>query len=87
MVLGQVIILTDTRLRSITIQNLTIKFKLTAPSKLYWAGRPAMRIVQALYWLKDVLQSDDPTAKEIIQNKLVVLLNNANQKRILLADL
>lgn len=84
---GQVIILTDARLRSITIQNLTIKFKRTAPSKLYWAGRPAMPVVQALYWLKDVLQGDDSIEKDVIQNKLVVLLNNANQKRALLADL
>lgn len=36
------------RLRAITLGNLTIDFKRTAPSKLYWAGRPAMRIVQAL---------------------------------------
>lgn len=39
---GQVVIMTDGRLRSIKIQNLTIKFKHTAPSKLYWAGRPAI---------------------------------------------
>jgi len=29
-----------------------IIFKQTAPSKLKWAGRPAMRLVQALLWLK-----------------------------------
>jgi hypothetical protein len=33
-------------------------FKQAAPSRLYWAGRPAMRVVQALYWLKDLLPSD-----------------------------
>lgn len=33
-------------------------FKLTAPSRLYWAGRPAMPVVQALHWLHDILPSD-----------------------------
>ena len=36
--------------------TLTLQFKLTAPSKLDWAGRPAMRVVQALYWLRDGLK-------------------------------
>src|SRR5258708_2716384 len=44
---GQVVILTDGRLRPIKVQNLTIKFKYTAPSKLYWSDKSAMRIVQA----------------------------------------
>ncbi len=54
---GQVIVHTDGRLRPIVLDKLSLKFKLTAPSKLYWAGRPAMRVVQALYWLRDGLQS------------------------------
>lgn len=29
-----------------------------APSRLYWADRPAMRVVQALYWLQDMLAQD-----------------------------
>lgn len=49
---------TDTRRRAIKLGNLSIEFKQTAPSRLYWAGRPAMRIVQALHWLKDTLSSD-----------------------------
>jgi hypothetical protein len=40
------------------MENLTIQFKQAAPSRLYWAGRPAMRVVQALHWLKDTLPSD-----------------------------
>ncbi|MEO6748919.1 MAG: hypothetical protein ABI294_04935 [Casimicrobiaceae bacterium] len=40
---------TDTRRRSIQLDKLTIEFKLTAPSRLYWAGRLAMRVVQALH--------------------------------------
>lgn len=49
---------TDARRRSIQLDRLTIEFKQTAPSRLYWAGRPAMRVVQALHWLKDTLTSD-----------------------------
>ena len=49
---------TDARLRPIQMDQLRIDFKLTAPSRLYWAGRPAMPIVQALHWLHDMLPSD-----------------------------
>lgn len=55
---ARVVIHTDARRRSIRLGTLTIEFKLTAPSKLYWAGRPSMRIVQALHWLKDTLGTD-----------------------------
>jgi hypothetical protein len=55
---ARVVIHTDARHRTIRFDNLTIEFKPTAPSKLYWAGRPAMRIVQALRWLKDTLPTD-----------------------------
>ncbi|MGH8788326.1 MAG: DUF6088 family protein [Cupriavidus necator] len=55
---ARVTIHTDARRRSIQLENLTIEFKQTAPSRLYWAGRPAMRVVQALHWLKDTLPSD-----------------------------
>ena len=55
---ARVTIHTDTRRRMIQLDNMTIEFKHTAPSRLYWAGRPAMRVVQALYWLKDTLPSD-----------------------------
>ena len=57
---AHVTIHTDARRRSIQLDNLTISFKVTAPSRLYWAGRPAMRVVQALHWLKDTLPSDKP---------------------------
>jgi hypothetical protein len=55
---ARVTIHTDTRRRAIHLDNLTIEFKQTAPSRLYWAGRPAMRVVQALHWLKDTLTSE-----------------------------
>ncbi len=40
---ARVTIHTDARRRSIQLDNLFIEFKLTAPSRLYWAGRPAIR--------------------------------------------
>ena len=52
-------VLTDARLRPLTLGNQKIIFKQAAPSRLYWAGRPAMRVVQSLYWLHDVLGSND----------------------------
>ena len=36
---------TDARLRPIKLGAQTITFKPTAPSRLHWAGRPAMRVV------------------------------------------
>ena len=52
---ARVTVFTDARLQPIKLGNLTIQFKHAAPSKLYWADRPAMRVVQALYWLKDMI--------------------------------
>jgi hypothetical protein len=83
---GQVNVLTDGRLRSIKIGNLTINFKHTAPSKLYWAGRPAMRIVQALYWLRDVIKVSQ-SENQLIKDKLTIFINQSNQKGSLLCDL
>jgi hypothetical protein len=56
---ARIAVLTDGRLRPITLGNLTLDFQAAAPSRLYWAGRPAMRLVQALRWLRDMLPSDD----------------------------
>lgn len=55
---ARVTIHTDARRRAIQIDKLTVEFKQTAPSRLFWAGRPAMRVVQAVHWLKDTLVSD-----------------------------
>jgi hypothetical protein len=63
---AKVTVHTDARLRPIHLDKLVIDFKLTAPSRLYWAGRPAMRIVQALHWLHDMLPADgDSILKKI----------------------
>ncbi|MBA2301647.1 MAG: hypothetical protein H0W08_03340 [Acidobacteria bacterium] len=55
---ARVTVLTDARLRPITLGRQVIRFRAAAPSRLHWAGRPAMRIVQALYWLQDTLDID-----------------------------
>lgn len=80
---AHVTIYTDTRRRSIQLDKLLIEFKLRAPSRLYWAGRPAMRLVQALHWLKDTLASDgDP-----VQQKIGRLLNDKKQGNAIRDDL
>ncbi|MCX8567027.1 MAG: protein of unknown function (DUF4095) [Glomeribacter sp. 1016415] len=84
---GQVIIHTDGRLRPIQLENLTIQFKLTAPSKLYWAGHPAMRIVQALYWLRDSIKDNTELEADIVKAKLIRLLRESNQSDKIRDDL
>ena len=84
---AQINILTDCRLKSIKIQNLIINFKHTAPSKLYWADRPAMRIVQSLHWLRDILNSGNDLERKKIKEKIIWLLHKSKQKKILLNDL
>ena len=84
---GQVIVHTDGRLRQIQLGKLTLQFKLTAPSKLYWAGRPAMRVVQALYWLRDGLRDDVQVDQDAIQAKLIRLLQDSSQGSAIRDDL
>lgn len=55
---ARITVLTDARLRPIQVGNQRIVFQTVAPSRLYWAGHPAMRVVQALYWLQDLMDSD-----------------------------
>ena len=52
-------VLVDARLKPIKLGKQEIYFKFAAPSRLYWADRPAMRVVQALYWMQDMLSHDD----------------------------
>ncbi len=52
-------VLIDARLKTIRLGKQEIRFKSAAPSRLYWAGRPAMRVVQALHWLQDTLERDE----------------------------
>lgn len=59
-------VLADARLKPIKLGKQEIHFKPAAPSRLYWAGRPAMRVVQALHWLQDVLRQDDERSRVIL---------------------
>lgn len=61
---ARIIVHTDARLKPIKLGKLQIDFKTTAPSKLHWAGRPAMRVVQALHWLHDIAADQDPAVKK-----------------------
>ena len=56
---ARIIVHTDARLKTITLGKMAITFRPTAASKLFWAGRPAMRIIQALHWLRDTNDADD----------------------------
>jgi len=56
-------VLVDARLKPIKLGKQEIHFKHAAPSRLYWAGRPAMRVVQALHWMQDMLVNDDERAR------------------------
>ena len=56
-------VLVDARLKPIKLGNQEIHFKAAAPSRLFWAGRPAMRVVQALHWMQDMLANDDERAR------------------------
>lgn len=74
---------TDARLRPIKLGAQTITFKLTAPSRLYWAGRPGMRIVQALHWLRDALSRDH----DQIARRLAAILSDPGHGPAIVADL
>lgn len=74
---------TDARLRPITLGAQTITFKPTAPSRLFWAGRPAMRVVQALHWLHDMLSTD----QERIARRLTAIFADPEYGDTIAADL
>lgn len=80
---ARVTIHTDARRRTIKLDNLVIAFKLTAPSRLYWAGRPAMRVVQALHWLKDTLPRDG----DAIASRLATILGDKKSGPAIAHDL
>jgi hypothetical protein len=80
---GRVTVHTDARLRPIQLDQLKIDFKLTAPSRLYWAGRPAMRVVQALHWLHDM----PPADQDAIRDRFRKILWNPAHGAAMRADL
>jgi hypothetical protein len=78
-------VMVDARLKPIRLGTQEIRFKTAAPSRLYWAGRPAMRIVQALHWLQDVLQRSDERIR--VLDVLRRLLADQKHGPVLAADL
>lgn len=81
---ARVVVHTDMRRRAIRLGQLTITFKLTAPSGLYWAGRPAMRVVQALHWMKDAVLAGADTS---VRRRLRTVLNDPAHGNAIRADL
>ena len=81
---AKIVVHTDARLRPVKLGNLEIHFRPTAASKLYWAGRPAMRIVQALHWLRDTSDGDD---RQALARKLYRLLWDDPKGAAMRADL
>lgn len=65
-------VLVDARLKPIHLGNQEIRFKAAAPSRLFWAGHPAMRIVQALYWLQDMLSKKSERARTLARLQRVL---------------
>jgi hypothetical protein len=71
---AKIVVHTDARLKPVRLGKLEIAFKPTAASKLHWAGRPAMRIVQALHWLRDTGMDDEQAVG--IRRRLHTILEN-----------
>lgn len=82
---GRVIVHTDARLKPLRLGNLVITFRPTSASKLHWAGRPAMRIIQALHWLKPKLEN--PEDSQRIRKRIASLLSDSEQGAALRKDL
>jgi hypothetical protein len=80
---AHIVVHTDARLKPFELGNLVITFRKTAPSKLYWVGRPAMRVVQALHWLQDVLPQDG----ERIRARLRAIFGDPDHGAAIVEDL
>ena len=52
---------------------------------LFWAGRPAMRVVQALYWMQDLLSQKEE--RERTMQKLHKILADKDQGQTIREDL
>jgi hypothetical protein len=78
-------VLVDGRLKPIRLGNQVIHFKTAAPSRLFWAGRPAMPVVQALYWMQDLLSQKEE--RERTMQKLHKILADKDQGNAIREDL
>jgi hypothetical protein len=82
---AKIVVHADARLRPIRLGALSIVFRSTAASKLFWAGRPAMRLVQALHWLRDTLGREGE--REQVLRRVRRLLDDPDQGPVLRQDL
>jgi|TARA_R110002049_G_scaffold116846_4_gene269665 hypothetical protein len=78
-------VLVDARLRPVTLGNQKIVFKQAAPSRLYWAGRSGMYLVQALHWLHDTMS--DEVERETVRKTVRRMLADKETGLALLDDL
>jgi predicted transcriptional regulator of viral defense system len=78
-------VLVDARLRPIKLGNQEIHFRQAAASRLFWAERPAMRLVQALYWLQDILEN--PSERGALLGRISCLLSEPPHGPSIRADL
>ena len=82
---ARVEVLVDARLKPIRLGSQDIHFKFAAPSRLYWADRPAMRVVQALHWMQDMLTQD--SERQRVQDALDRILADPRHGQAIRADL
>lgn len=78
-------LLVDARLKPVTLGNQKIVFRQAAPSRLYWAGRPGMYLVQALHWHRDIMSTD--VEGEAVRKTVRRLLADRDTGPALLDDL
>ena len=78
-------VLVDARLKPIKLGNQEIHFRYAAPSRLYWAGRPAMRVVQALHWMQDMLS--EGSERQRVKDKLRSLFADPRHGKSICDDL
>jgi hypothetical protein len=78
-------VLVDARLKPIKLGSQEIHFKYAAPSRLYWADRPGMRVVQALHWMQDMLTRE--SERKRIQTTLRRLLADPKHGEAIRQDL
>lgn len=73
---AKVIVRTERLLKPIELGNMKIEFRPTTTTKLFWAGRPAMRLVQALHWMRDILSRSGE--KAAVEAKVSRILHDAD---------
>tara|TARA_R110002124_G_scaffold286545_1_gene467793 strand:- start:423 stop:1106 length:684 start_codon:yes stop_codon:yes gene_type:complete len=78
-------VLVDARLKPVALGNQKIVFKQAVPSRLYWAGRPGMYLVQALHWLHDLVSND--VEREAVRKTVCRMLADKETGPALLDDL